>query len=66
MNCCLGVGIADAFCPPGKVVAGGGVWTIAGSYNNRSAPFSNGWEGVVTQTHIDGDTMTVYAICIDA
>jgi hypothetical protein len=65
VNCCLGVGVADAFCPTGKKVVGGGVWTIAGSFITRSAPFSNGWEGVVTQTHIDGDEMTVYAICVD-
>jgi hypothetical protein len=65
VNCCLGVGVDQVFCPDGKVVVGGGVWTVNESYVTRSAPFNNGWYGAVTQTHLDGDTMTVYAICVD-
>jgi hypothetical protein len=53
---------ADAFCPTGKKALGGGVWTNH-SLVSRSAPFSNGWTGAVNNPFIDGETITVYAIC---
>ena len=57
---------AEAGCPAGKKVLGGGVWT-AGSLISRSAPGgSGGWFGAVHNPFIDGDTMTVYAICANA
>lgn len=52
----------DAFCPTGKKALGGGVWTNH-SLISRSAPFANGWTGVVRNPFIDGETITVYAIC---
>jgi Collagen triple helix repeat (20 copies) len=56
------VGVADVFCPTGKAVLGGGVWTNQMSIE-RSAPFSNGWAGVVRNGFVNGAQMTVYAIC---
>ena len=54
---------ADALCPTGKKVLGGGVWT-AHSLVSRSAPFGTfGWTGAVNNPFIDGETITVYAIC---
>jgi len=52
----------NAFCPTEKKALGGGVWTN-GSLISRSAPFGNGWTGVVRNPFIDGETITVYAIC---
>lgn len=56
------VGVADVFCPSGKSVLGGGVWTNQMSIE-RSAPFANGWAGVVRNGFVNGAQMTVYAIC---
>jgi hypothetical protein len=55
---------ADAFCPTGKKVTGGGVWAN-GSLISRSAPFGNGWTGVVRNPFVDGETITVYAVCVN-
>jgi len=52
----------DAGCPAGKKVLGGGVWTNH-SLISRSAPFGNAWAGAVNNPFIDGETITVYAIC---
>lgn len=58
----FGSATRDAFCPTGKKALGGGVWTNH-SLVSRSAPFSNGWTGVVRNPFVDGETITVYAIC---
>ena len=58
----FGAATRDAFCPSGKKALGGGVWTNH-SLVSRSAPFSNGWTGVVRNPFVDGETITVYAIC---
>ena len=58
----FGAATRDAFCPTGKKALGGGVWTNH-SLVSRSAPFSNGWTGVVRNPFVDGETITVYAIC---
>jgi hypothetical protein len=52
-----------AVCPTGKKVLGGGVWTNH-SLVARSAPDgSTAWAGAVNDPFIDGETITVYAIC---
>ena len=58
----FGSATRDAFCPTGKKALGGGVWTNH-SLISRSAPFANGWTGVVRNPFVDGETITVYAIC---
>jgi hypothetical protein len=58
----FGAATTDAPCPTGKRALGGGVWTNH-SLISRSAPFSNGWTGVVRNPFVDGETITVYAIC---
>jgi hypothetical protein len=60
----FGSASADASCPTGKKATGGGVWAN-GSLIARSAPFGNGWTGVVRNPFIDGETITVYAICVN-
>jgi hypothetical protein len=58
----------EAVCPAGKKVLGGGVWTHH-SLVSRSAPTPDlsgswhGWAGAVSNPFIDGETITVYAIC---
>jgi hypothetical protein len=58
----FGAATRDAFCPTGKKALGGGVWTNH-SLISRSAPFANGWTGVVRNPFVDGETITVYAVC---
>jgi hypothetical protein len=56
-------------CPAGKKVVGGGVRTshsiVQSSYPD---PFGNGWQAVVFNDDgfVDGDTMTMYAVCVNA
>jgi hypothetical protein len=57
--------VAEVFCPSGKKVLGGGVWT---NHSNvvATTPFANGWHGVVSNPFVSGETWTVYAICANA
>jgi hypothetical protein len=67
----FGTTATEAACPAGKRVLGGGVWTHH-SLVSRSAPdidLSGNWrfwQGAVSNPFIDGETITVYAICASA
>ena len=58
-------------CSAGKVVIGGGVWTLLGAMNvNTSAPIGpvfggEGWFGDVYNPGLGGSNYHVYAICVN-
>ena len=53
------------YCPAGKKVVGGGVWTNHSDIQRSAPDGTGGWAGAVINRYLGGETVAIYAICVN-